>query len=123
MKTMLKVSQAYAKSFGARIWKGVRCGIFLTIQELLDLYISQGFNHMGTAMRRHIDAWMAMDQAVLEGSSYSPDSAVWFNCPKEHQVFVMVRSQQCGGRYVTEIRRTDWPILREIHGLEQEVLA
>lgn len=123
LKTMLKVARAYAVGFGARIWKNIRCGIYLTIGELQDLYTSQGFNHLGSAMRRHIETWMETDQAVLEGSPYKPDSAVWFECPVEKRVMVMVRSEQCGGRYVTEIRRTDWPILREIHGLEQEVLA
>lgn len=123
LKTMLKVAKAYAQGFGARIWKGVRCGIFLTIAELSELYISQGFNHCGTAMRRHIGAWMSEDQAVLEGSAYKPDSAVWFECPEELEVTVMVRSEQCGGRFVTKIDRMEWPILRQMHGLEQEVLA
>lgn len=123
LKTMLKVARAYARSFGARIWKNVRCGIFLTIGELQELYTSQGFNHLGTAMRRHIDAWMSEDAAVLEGSPYRPDSAVWFECPEDLKVSVMVRSEQCGGRFVTEITRTEWPILRRMHGLEQEVLA
>ena len=122
-RTMLKVARAYAVGFGARIWKGVRCGIYLTVGELLDLYVSQKFNARGTVMRKHIESWMAMDEAVLEGSSYRPDSAVWFECPEELKVSVMVRSEQCGGRYVTEITRTDWPILRKMHGLEQEVLA
>lgn len=122
-RTMLKVAKAYARSFGARIWKGVRCGIFLTVGELLELYRSQGFNHRGTAMRRHIGQWMEIDEAVLEGPSMSPDSAVWFPCPEEMRTLVMVRSEQCGGRYVGEIRRTEWPVLRRMHGLEQEVLA
>ena len=97
--------------------------IFLTVGELLDLYVSQKFNARGTVMRKHIESWMAMDEAVLEGSSYRPDSAVWFECPEELKVSVMVRSEQCGGRFVTEITRTEWPILRRMHGLEQEVLA
>ena len=122
-RTMLKVAKAYARGFGARIWKGVRCGIFLTVGELLELYKSQGFNHRGTAMRRHIGQWMEIDEAVLEGPSMSPDSAVWFGCPEELKVSVMVRSEQCGGRFVTEITRTEWPILRRMHGLEQEALA
>lgn len=122
-RTMLKVARAYAAGFGARIWKGVRCGIYLTVGELLDLYVSQKFNARGTVMRKHIESWMAMDEAVLEGSSYRPDSAVWFECPEELKVSVMVRSEQCGGRYVTEITRTEWPILRRMHGLDQEVLA
>ena len=123
LKTMLRVAKAYAESFGARIWKGIRCGIFLTISELSELYVSQGFNKCCTAMRRHIETWMETDQAVLEGSPHKPDSAVWFECPEDKRVLVMVRSEQCGGRFVTKIRRTDWPILRRMHGLEQEVLA
>lgn len=122
-RTMLRIAKAYAESFGARIWKNLRCGYFLTVGELLELYTSQGFNRRGTAMRRHIDSWMAEDQAVLEGSSYKPDSAVWFECPAEKRVMVMVRSEQCGGRYVIGIDRMEWPVLRQIHGLEQEVLA
>lgn len=121
-RTMLKVAKAYARGFGARIWKGVRCGIFLTVGELLELYRSQGFNHRGTAMRRHIGQWMEIDEAVLEGPSMSPDSAVWFSCPEEMRTLVMVRSEQCGGRYVDEIRRTEWPVLMRMHGI-QEVLA
>ena len=123
LKTMLKAAKEKAESLGARIWKGIRCGYFLTIGELSELYINEGFNRCCTAMRRHIETWMETDQAVLEGSPYKPDSAVWFECPEEKRVMVMVRSEECGGRFVTEIRRTDWPILRRMHGLEQEVLA
>lgn len=121
--TMLRVARAYAKGFGARIWKGVRCGVYLTVGELQDLYTSQGFNRRGTAMRRHLGQWMEIDEAVVEGNAYAKDSAVWFNCPEELKVSVMVRSEQCGGRFVTEITRTEWPILRRMHGLDQEVLA
>ena len=119
--TMLKVSKAYAESFGARIWNNTRCGYFLTIQELNDLYMSQGFNHLGTAMRRPLDAWMAEDKAVVEGSEYDPSAAVWFACPPEKATLVKVRSEQCGGRYVVGIDRMDWPVLRRMHGI-QEVL-
>lgn len=122
-RTMLKISAAYAGSFGARIWKGTRCGIYLTIGELQELYKSQGFNHKGSAMRKHLYQWMEADKAALEGSSRDPTSAVWFECPKEKEVLVMVRSEQCGGRYVTRIDRMEWPVLRKMHGLEQEVLA
>ena len=121
--TMHRVARSYAASFGARIHQNNRCGIYLTVGELQDLYTSQHFNRRGTAMRRHVETWMAVDKAVVEGSLYDPSAAVWFECPEEMRVLVMVRSQQCGGRYVTEIDRTAWPVLRRMHGIEQEVLA
>ena len=121
LKTMLRVAKSYAAAMGVRVWKNIRCGIFLTVGELQDLYTSQGFNHKGTAMRRHLDAWMAEDEAVVEGSEHDPAAAVWFACPPEKATLVKVRSEQCGGRCVIGIDRMDWPVLRRMHGI-QEVL-
>lgn len=122
MKTMLKLARAHARSYGARIWKGVRCGMYLTVGELLAVYRDQGFNRKGTAMRRHIATWMAEDMCVLEGAIYDESSAVWFDAPEDMDTLIMVRSEQCGGRYVTRIDRNDWPVLRHMHGI-QEALA
>ncbi len=121
LKTMLRVAKAYAEGLGVRIWKNMRCGIFLTVCELQELYTSQGFNHCGTAMRRHLQAWMSIDQAVLEGSDEDPTAAVWFECPKEREVSVLVRSEQCGGRYVTRIDRMEWPVLKRMHGIQEAI--
>lgn len=122
LATMLAMAKAKAESFGVRVWKGVRCGFFLTIGELLGLYRSEGFNGKGTAMRHHLVAWMGLDEAVVEGSDEDLTSAVWFPCPEGKETLVMVRSQECGGHFVTKIDRTEWPVLRQMHGI-QEVLA
>lgn len=121
LMTMWKVARAWAVAQGVRIWEGTRCGFFLTIWELKELYTIQGFNHRGTAMRRHVQTWMAEDLAVLEGSEWDPKAAVWFPCPEGKETLVMVRSEQCGGRYVTEIRRTEWPALRRMHGIQEAI--
>lgn len=122
LATMLAMAKSMAESLGVRIWKGMRCGYYLTVGELLGLYRSEGFNRRGSAMRRHIEAWMGLDEAVLEGSDEDLTSAVWFPCPEGKETLVMVRSHECGGRYVTKIDRTEWPVLRKMHGI-QEVLS
>lgn len=121
-ETMHGLARAHAWGYGPRVWKGQRCGYYLTVGELLAVYRAEGFNHLGTAMRKHIRVWMAEDKAVLEGSDERMDSAVWFECPKGMETVVMVRSEVCGGRYVTRINRNDWPVLRHMHGI-QEALA
>lgn len=120
-ETMHRLARAHAWGLGPRVWKGRRCGYYLTVGELLSVYRQEGFNHLGTAMRKHILHWMAEDKAVLEGSDEKEDSAVWFDCPAGCETVVMVRSEQCGGRYVAKIDRLDWPILRQIHGIQAEL--
>lgn len=119
--TMYRLARAHAIGHGIRIWKGQRCGCYLTIGEMLDVYTSDGFNHMGTAMRRHLDTWMATDRAVLEGPVLDRESAVWFPVPEDLKVPVMVFSEHCGGRYVLEIDRNEWPVLRRMHGIQTEI--
>lgn len=119
--TMYRLARAHAIGHGIRIWRNSRCGCYLTIGELLEIYTSDGFNHMGTAMRRHIDTWMATDRAVVEGPVLDRESAVWFPVPKEMKVPVMVFSEQCGGRCVLDIDRTEWPALRRMHGIQTEI--
>lgn len=119
--TMYRLARARAIARGVRVWKGMRAGCFLTIGELLEIYTTDGFNHMGTAMRRHLDAWMATDRAVVEGSVLDRESAVWFPAPDDLKVVAMVVSERCGGRYVTEIDRIDWPVLRRMHGIQTEI--
>lgn len=123
-KTMLGLAKAIAVSKGPRIWCGTRCGVYVTMAELNELYLREGFNREGSAMRRHMKGWMEIDQAVLEGSVYVPESALWFEAPEDMETVIKVFSQNCGGRYVTRIDRTQWPVLRRMHGIqEQEVLA
>lgn len=119
--TMYRLARARAIARGVRVWKGTRAGCFLTIGELLEIYTTDGFNHMGTAMRRHLDTWMATDRAVVEGSVLDRESAVWFPAPDDLKVVAMVVSERCGGRYVTEIDRIDWPVLRRMHGIQTEI--
>lgn len=121
-KTMFGLAKAMAVAKGPRIWCGTRCGVYLTVEELSGLYMAEGFNRKGSAMHRHIGGWMELDQAVLEGSVWAPESAVWFEAPEELETLIKVFSQSCGGRYVTRIDRTKWPALRKMHGI-QEVLA
>lgn len=119
--TMYRLARAHAIGHGIRIWKGARCGCYLTIGELLEIYTTDGFNHMGTAMRRHIDTWMATDRAVVEGPVLDRESAVWFPVPEDLKVPVMVFSEECGGRCVLDIDRTEWPVLRRMHGIQTEI--
>lgn len=121
MRTMMELAKGKAEAMGVRIWQGSRCGYFVTVGELLALYAGEGFNSRGSAMRRHVRLWMEMDEAVLEGSDEDEGSALWFPCPKGKETLVMVRSEQCGGRYVTEIRRTEWPALRRMHGIQEAI--
>lgn len=124
LKTMHGLARAMAIAKGPRIWSRTRCGYYLTIGELHQLYNDEGFNHRGTCMRRHIGQWMCADMAILEGSEYNTNSAVWFECPAGSETMVKVFSECCGGRYVTKIDRNQWPSLRRMHGIqEQEVLA
>lgn len=119
--TMYRLARAHAIGRGARVWNGQRAGCYLTIGELLEVYTRDGFNHMGTAMRRHLDTWMATDRAVVEGPVLARDSAVWFPVPEDLKVPVMVFSERCGGRYVLEIDRNEWAVLRRMHGIQTEI--
>lgn len=117
--TMCRIARAMAVDAGVRVWKGRRAGFYVTIGELQAHYTNLGFNRRGTAMRRHIDTWMATDRAVLEGPAEDPESAVWFPCPDEMRTQVLVASERCGGNAVIGIDRTEWPVLRRMHGIQE----
>lgn len=119
--TMYRLARAHAIGRGARVWNGRRAGCYLTIGELLEIYTRDGFNHMGTAMRRHLDTWMATDRAVVEGPVLDRTSAVWFPAPEDMATAVKVASERCGGLYVLEIDRNEWPVLRRMHGIQTEI--
>lgn len=119
MKTMFAEARDAAISKGPRMWKGTRCGYYLTVGELKAIYDAEGFNHKGTAMRRHLDCWQETDMAAVEGPAFAAGSAVWFDCPEGSETLVKVLSQSCGGRYVTRIDRTQWPSLRKMHGIQE----
>lgn len=116
--SMLRLAKANAWSRGARVEKG-RAGYCLTMDEMLDVYKACGFNHRGTAMRRHVAAWMACDEAVADGDLGDGRTPVWFACPPGQETEVRMLSESCRGRCVVEIRREDWPVLQRMHGLQR----
>lgn len=120
LASMLGIAKARAYGKGVRVWNGLRAGFFLTQEELQRIYTDEGFNHRGTAMRRHVEIWMHNGDAVREGGDCE-DSAVWFECPRGLETVVLVRSEQCGGRCVLTIERADWPVLRALHGIQTEL--
>lgn len=120
--TMYRIAKAMAVGNGIRVYKGARAGFYVTIGELQDHYTNLGYNRRGTAMRRHIDTWMATDRAVAEGGLEDPQTAVWFPCPPEMRTQVLCASEKCGGRCVIEIERTEWPVLRRMHGIQDVVI-
>ena len=121
--TMLGIARARAIELGPRIWAGKRCGVFLTISELKEIYDAAGFNWKGSAMRRHIEQWMGSSLTAAEGPLAAPNTALWFDCPAEMRTRMAIMSEACGGRRVETISPMDWPSLRKAHGIQDTLEA
>lgn len=121
--TMLDLARSRATALGPRIWNGRRCGIFLTVSELKELYDDEGFNWKGTAMRRHIGQWMGCSLVAAEGPLAVPATAIWFDCPTELRTRMALVSEGCGGRRVETIITSEWPSLRKAHGIQEMLEA